>query len=122
MQEGLDQNGEGCAIRKIWVQLWAEGPVQMSLLPGEWVWLKSPGMGAMGKEARLGAGRLCREQTWLNSSLGYPGEGEETLSCHRLSPGRVGTPGGGTSSSLAAVPVKPAALHGTQTPNFGEEL
>lgn len=124
MQEGSDQNGEGCAIRKIWLLLWAERPVHtlMSLLPGEWVWLKSPGVGAMGKEARLGAGRLCREQTWLNSSLGYPGEGEETLGCHRLSPGRAGTPGAGTSPSLAEAPVKPAAPHGTQTPDFGEEL
>lgn len=104
MQEGLDQNGEGCAIRKIWVQLWAEGPVHTLtfLLPGEWVWLKSPGVGAMGKEARVGAGRLCREQTWLNSSLGYPGEGEETLGCHSLSPGPVGTPGGWDKSKLGS--------------------
>lgn len=80
-------------------------------------------MGAMGKEARLEAGRLCREQTWLDCSLGYPGQGDETLSCQSLSPGRADAPGrGGTGPSLAAAPVKPAAPQGTQIPDFGEEL
>lgn len=104
MQEGSDKNREGCAIGKIWLLFWAERPVHtlMSLLPGEWVWLKSPGVGAMGKEPRLGAGSLWREQTWVNSSLGYPGEGEETLSCHRLSPGHAGTPGGWDKSKLGS--------------------
>lgn len=49
-------------------------------------------MGAMGNEARLEAGRLCREQTWLDCSLGYPGQEDETLSCQRLSPGRADDP------------------------------
>lgn len=94
----------------------------MSPLPGEWVWLRSPGVGAVGKEARLGAGRLCREQIWLDSSLGYPGQGEETLGCHKLSTGRAGAPGGGAGPGLAAAPVKPDAPHGTRTPDFGEGL
>lgn len=104
MQEGSDQNGEKGTIGKIRLQLWAEGPVPalMSLLPGEWVQLRSPGVGAMGKEARLGAGRLCREQTWLDSSLGYPGQGEETLGCHRLSPGCAGAPGAWNKSKLGS--------------------
>lgn len=70
------------------------------LLPGEWVQLRSPGVGAMVKDARLGAGKLCREQTWLDSSMGYPGQGEETLRCHRLSPGRAGGPGAWNKSKL----------------------
>lgn len=89
------------AMGETQLQLWAEGPVHalMSLLPGEWVRLRSPGVG---KEARQGAGRLCMEQTWLDSSLGYPVQGEETLGCHGLSAGHAGAPGGWDRSRLGS--------------------
>lgn len=79
------------AMRGSWLQLWAEGRVcaLMPPLPGEWVWLRSAGTAAVGKEASAepGGGRLCREHTGLDSSLGYPEQRAESPGCHTLSLG-----------------------------------
>lgn len=92
MWDGSDQSGAGGqwarqgAVGETQLQLLAEGSIgaSMSLLPGEWVWSRSPGAAVMGNEAsaKPEGGRLCREHTWLGPSLGYPEQRAEASGCH----------------------------------------